>query len=164
MKSDKLLPALSVAAAVTGELMVAGKIQVGSAWAPLNAIAPLLLDPEAADEQSWHPVITPVGLGITVSGITAWAVLHNLLLDRLPGTASEERTTAIAAGLVSGVLLALFDYRVLPPHRRPRLARWLSPAAIACKYVVMAGGLAVSRGAFHTGEARPARDDLGADF
>jgi hypothetical protein len=132
---------VAAAVVVTGELMAAGSIEAGSAWAPLNAVAPLLLTPETADVPGWEPAITPTGLAITVSGLAAWAALHHLAVSQLP---SPARTSAgrLAVAALSAGALAFFDYRLLPRQRRPRFARWISPAAIAAKYALF--GLALA--------------------
>ena len=80
MTKGHVRAAALAAAAVTTELMVAGAREAGSPWAPINAVAPLVLDPDAASHPGWHPTVTPTGLAITISGIAAWAVLHRLLL------------------------------------------------------------------------------------
>ena len=125
------------AAAVTGELMAAGMLEAGSPWAPLNAVAPLLLRPEEAEHRGWDPVATPVGAAITLSGIAAWAVLHRTLLRQFPHAAARPAARWSAAAASAGTL-AIFDYCLLPPERRPRFRRWLSVSAIVTKYAVLA--------------------------
>src|SRR5436190_333445 len=121
--------------------MAAGAVEAGSPWAPVNAVAPLLLTPEAAERREWDPVATPVGLAIMAGGITGWTVLHRALLRRLPPRAAAASGAAWAAGAASAAALALFDYRILPPARRPRFRRWLSLPATAAKYAVFAAVL-----------------------
>ena len=141
--TDDLWTGALAATAVVGELMAAGAAEAGSPWAPLNAIAPLVLSPDAAEHQDWHPVVTPVGLAITISGIAAWAVLHRGMLRAVKGNARVELPEAVAAGALSAAALACFDYCVLPPARRPRFELWLSTPAIAAKYAVLGAVLAL---------------------
>jgi hypothetical protein len=126
----------------TVELMLAGRREAGSAWAPLNAVAPLLLDSTAAEQRHWHPVVTPVGLGITLAGIAGWGIAHHLLMQRCGCRARP--AAAIGAASLSAGALAVFDYGVLPPRRRPRFSRWLSPVAIAGKYAAVGAGIALA--------------------
>jgi hypothetical protein len=142
------------AAAVTVELAVAGLVEAGSAWAPFNAVAPLLLPPETAEARGWDPEVTPVGLAITVAGITGWAALHSCVFRTLVPEADRSRTTAAGAGALSAMALLCFDYCLLPPSRRPRFARRLSPAAIAAKYAAL-GLILTLRTASLTASSRP---------
>jgi hypothetical protein len=132
------------AIAVTGELMVAGALEADSPWAPLNTIAPLLLTPEAAEVPGWDDRITPVGLGITLAGIAGWATLHRCLMQPDPKMPLRPARRT-AAAVASAAALALFDYHVLPPARRPRFSRWLSSRAVVAKYATLAAVLAASR-------------------
>lgn len=143
---------LIAAAAVTGELMLAGMREAGSPWAPLNAVAPLLLTPEAAESREWHPTFTPVGLGITVCGIAGWAGCHTVLLRAALPESHRDASARAAAGVLSAAALAAFDYCLLPPSRRPRFSRWLSTPAIVAKYAVLAAALALN-----SGETAPSR-------
>lgn len=139
--AGELSAGLAAAAAVTAELMAAGALCTGTPWAPLNAVAPLILSPDAAQERDWHPLATPIGLGITVTGITGWSLVHHALLR----TGSRGPTAAWAAGIASAAALATFDYRLLPPARRPRFQRWLPTSAIVAKYAALAAVLALCR-------------------
>ncbi len=143
MSGDDLTAAGCAALAVTAELMVAGALEAGSPWAPINAVAPLVLSPEAAEQRDWDDCITPVGLGITLTGLAAWAYLHH----RIVAVTMPNASPAVRAGVavVSAAKLAAFDYRVLPPARRPQFSRWISSAAIVAKYGVFAAALALCR-------------------
>ena len=143
MSGDDLTAAGCAAAAVTAELMLAGMLQANSPWAPFNAVAPLVLSPEAAEQREWDSRVTPIGLGITVAGLAAWAYLHHRIVSTTMPNAGPGVRAGVAA--ISAAKLAAFDYRVLPPARRPRFARWISPAAIVAKYGVLAVALALCR-------------------
>ncbi|MBI3910868.1 MAG: hypothetical protein HY320_08035 [Armatimonadetes bacterium] len=147
--ADDLATGVAAAVAVTGELMVAGVVEAKSPWAPFNAVAPLLLTPDAAEQRGWQPVATPVGLGVTFGGVAAWAALHRFLFRRWSSRPDCPWTEALAAGALAAGTLVLFDYRLLPVERRPRFQRWLSWGAIAAKYAVLGAVVALSRPAAH---------------
>jgi hypothetical protein len=142
LEAEDLAVGAVAAAVVTAELLLAGTVEAGSPWAPINAVAPLALSPDSAEHPGWDPAITPVGLGILLSGICAWAVLHRSVLRQFPKEMTAAPGAALAAGMLSGAALATFDYCILPPERRPRFERWLSLPWIAAKYGVLGAVLA----------------------
>jgi hypothetical protein len=135
----------ALAATLVGaELAITGARQARSAWAPINSAASLVMGKEASRARDFHPTITPLGFAVLGFGVAAWAAVDRAILRSIPvENAIARKAGAVGLGVLSAATMAFVEFVLLPSDRRPKLERWLSPAAIIGKYAVLALGIAL---------------------
>lgn len=145
MKDTLATGALS-SVATTAAVALMGKLEGGSAIAPINAISHMIRGDEAARTEEVDVVHTLTGLTINAAAIIAWAGLHELLMPRR-NTPSVKR--AVAGGSAIAVIAYLTDYHVVPKRFTPGFEKRLSHAALLGVYFVLA--LSLATGSLHRG-------------
>lgn len=136
---DTLATGALASVATTAAVALMGKLEDGSAIAPINAISHMIWGDEAARTEEVDVVHTLVGLGINAAAITSWAGLHELLMPR-HCTPSIQR--AVACGSAIAFVAYLTDYHVVPKRFTPGFEKRLSNAMLLGVYAVLALSLA----------------------
>ena len=132
-----IVAAAAAASAGTGTLLARGAADAGSAWAPFNTLAAVLLGEEAVREPGFQPRATSLGLAINIGGLALWGLLYRRLFARVSFPAS------LLTGALAGAALYLLDYHAAPPPFRPGFERYLTGKSIALKYAAVALALAL---------------------
>lgn len=120
------------AATVAAALALAGELENGDAWGPLNDVSHILFGEEESRVEGFEPRITFTGLALHTFSLVGWAVLYR----RLVGRPRYPRSLATAAG--AGLVTYFLDYHVFPHQVRPGFERRLSRKSVALAYVVLA--------------------------
>jgi hypothetical protein len=132
----------SVAAGVlsTVALMLLGRRENGSAFAPLNATSHIVWGDEAVsvDEPDWKH--TGVGQALHHASAFFWGALFEVLQAR--------RTRPTTAGVITDAAVttavaAVVDLKLVPNRLTPGFERRLSNAALGVTYGALAAGLVI---------------------
>ncbi|MED5621954.1 hypothetical protein [Ideonella sp. BN130291] len=132
----------SMAAGVlsTAALMLLGRRENGSAYAPLNATSHIVWGDEAAsmDEPDWKH--TAVGQVLHHASTFFWGALFELLQARRtrPSTAG-----VITDAAVTTAVAAVVDLKLVPDRLTPGFEKRLSNTALAVTYGALAAGLVI---------------------
>jgi hypothetical protein len=123
---------LITAGTIAAVLALAGELENGDPWGPLNDVSHILLGEEESRIEGFDPRITLTGAALHAVSIGAWGALYRVLAGR--PRFPQSLATAAGAGLVTYFL----DYHVFPQRIRPGFERRLSRKSIALAYLVMA--------------------------
>lgn len=136
---DTLATGAVATVATTSAVALLGKIEGGSAAAPINAVSHMLWGDKAANTEQWDARHTLAGAGLNAIAVTAWAGMHELLLQR-NGKPTVQR--ALLAGVATAAVAYVTDYHVVPKRFTPGFEKRLSRKALFGVYAVLALSLA----------------------
>lgn len=129
---------------ITGFL---GKLQTGSAAAPLNATSHIAWGDKAAKEDEADAKHTAVGAGLNAAAMYAWSAVLEGAFGKWVRRAEQDGTSPLLRAAVAGAsvsaLAYVTDYYVVPKRFTPGFEKRLSPWALATTYGVLAASLAV---------------------
>lgn len=136
---DTLTTGALTAATTTAAVALLGKLEGGSAVAPINAVSHILWGEKAAATEELDARHTAAGAGINAVAVTAWAGMHELFMPR-------DRTPSVQRALLSGAAAAavayVTDYHVVPERFTPGFEKRLSGKALFGVYAALALSLA----------------------
>jgi hypothetical protein len=133
-----MLESLSAGLLSTAVLMLLGRRETGSPFAPLNATSHVVWGDEAAgvDEPDWKH--TGVGQVLHHASTFFWGVLFEALQAR---RAVPTATGVLADAAVTTAIAAVVDYKLVPNRLTPGFEKRLSNQALAITYVALGAGL-----------------------
>lgn len=138
-------------------LAVAGRREVGSAAAPLNAVSHWYWDREALHRRDVDVPHTVVGY-ITHHGASLfWAALLSVFLRSRPTLDTVPRT--VAACFATSAIACVVDFKLTPERFTPGFEHRLSRRSLAMTYLLFGLGLAFGSLAF--GRKRRCRHSSG---
>ena len=127
--------------ATTATLALLGRRQTGSAAAPINATSHVLWGDEAGTADAVDAKHTVPGVLINGGAGIFWALVRELLSDRLP---RQNRTTAVATGAAVAGLAYLVDYHLIPRRLTPGWELRLHRRSVALGFVALGAALAIA--------------------
>lgn len=136
---DSLMPG-AIASLTTGAMLAwRGRLDSGSALAPINASTHVLWGDQAAQVGGCSLRHTVPGLAINAGACLWWA----LILQKLFGTAVDAGglPRALMAGAATAGLSYVVDYRLLPRRLSPGWELSLTPRSLALGLAAMGVGL-----------------------
>lgn len=125
----------------TATVAVAGARETGSAAAPINATSHVLWGDEAGRTDAVDVKHTLPGVLINVGAGVFWALVHELVLERLP---RRDRVTAAASGVAVAGLAYVVDYHLIPRRLSPGWELRLPHKSVALGFAVLGLTLAVA--------------------
>jgi len=138
---DSLKPG-AIASLTTGAMLAwRGRLDSGSALAPINASTHVVWGDQAAQVGGCTLRHTLPGLAINAGACLWWA----LVLQKLFGTKVDEGglPRALMAGAATAGLSYLVDYHLLPRRLSPGWELSLTPRSLALALTAMGAGLAL---------------------
>lgn len=139
-RGSRILASSAAATAATTVVIAAlGKLQCGSAAAPLNATSHIVWGEEAKGRDGTDVRHTLVGALLNAAAMVSWASVQHLFLPR-PRT----RLGSVAAGAIVAGLAYVTDYYLVPKRFTPGFEARLSRAGLATVYVALAAALAAT--------------------
>jgi hypothetical protein len=120
-------------------LAVCGRLQTGSAAAPINAPSHWIWGDRALRQDGWSLRYTATGLAIHQGSAVFWGLLHQWLRRRNPRPG-----TLVRDAIVTSAAAAFTDLALTPPRLTPGFEQRLSPRGLAWTYALFAVGLAVA--------------------
>jgi hypothetical protein len=125
----------------TAVLALRGRREAGSGVAPINATSHVLWGDEAGTTDAVDVKHTLPGLLINSGAGVFWALMHELLLERLPrrGPAAAAASGAAVAGLAYVV-----DYHLIPRRLTPGWELRLSRQSVALGFAALGLSLAIA--------------------
>lgn len=136
--SDLLARALATGslagAAATATVALCGVRETGSGVAPINATTHVLWGDEAGGADAVDIKHTLPGVLINVGAGVFWALVHELVLARMP---RRDRATAAASGAAVAGLAYVVDYHLLPRRLTPGWELRLSRRSVALGFVAL---------------------------
>jgi hypothetical protein len=127
--------------ATTAALTLLGRRQAGSGAAPINATSHVLWGDEAATVDTVDVKHTLPGVLINSGAGIFWALVRELLSDRLP---RRDQATAVATGAAVAGLAYAVDYHLMPRRLTPGWELRLPPRSVAVGFVVLGAALAIA--------------------
>jgi hypothetical protein len=127
--------------ATTATLALLGRRQAGSSVAPINATSHVLWGDEAGTADAVDVKHTVPGVLINGGAGIFWALLRELLSDRLP---QRDRATAVATGAAVAGLAYLVDYHLIPRRLTPGWELRLPRGSVALGFVALGAALAIA--------------------
>ena len=124
---------------------VLGKMETGSAVAPLNATSHIVWGDEATKKDALDTRHTLVGAALNTGAMYGWSAVMEVALGkwvRRGKGASGTLARAAIAGTAVSALAYVTDYFIVPKRLTPGFENRLSGAAMATTYGAMAAGLA----------------------
>lgn len=125
----------------TAAVAQAGARETGSAAAPINATSHVLWGDDAGQTDAVDLKHTLPGLLINVGAGVFWALVHELVLERLP---RRDRATAAASGAAVAGLAYVVDYHLIPRRLSPGWELRLPRKSVALGFVALGLSLAVA--------------------
>lgn len=125
----------------TAAVALAGLREAGSAAAPINATTHVLWGDEAGATDAVDVKHTLPGVLINVGAGVFWALVHELLLERLP---RRNRAAAAASGAAVAGLAYVVDYHLIPRRLTPGWELRLPRRFVALGFVALGVSLAVA--------------------
>lgn len=125
----------------TVALAALGKREVGSAWAPTNAVSHWIYGDKAARHHDLAPRYTIPGYLIHHGSATFWSVIF----ERLCGHLLDRKNTAITLGVgtAASAVACFTDYQLTPKRLHPGYEKHLSRPSLAVVYGAFGVGLAI---------------------
>ena len=125
----------------TAVLALRGRREAGSSVAPINATSHVFWGDEAGTINAVDAKHTVPGLLINSGAGVFWALVHALLLERLPrrGPAAAAASGAAVAGLAYVV-----DYHLIPRRLTPGWELRLSRKSVALGFAALGLSLAIA--------------------
>ena len=137
---QRILVTSAVASAATTLATAAlGKLQCGSAAAPLNATSHIVWGERATRQDDADIRHTLVGTLLNAAAMVSWASVQHLFFPRPRGLWGSAATGAAVAALAY-----VTDYYVVPKRFTPGFEARLSRGALATVYVALAAALAAT--------------------
>ncbi len=136
---DTLTTGAVATAATTAIVAVLGKVEGGSAVAPINAVSHILWGEEAAATEQLDARHTLAGAGLNAAAVTGWAGLHELFMPRR-STPSVQH--ALLTGVATAAVAYVTDYHVVPERFTPGFEKRLSRPSLFGVYATLALSLA----------------------
>ena len=127
--------------ATTATLAVLGARKGGSAVAPINATSHVLWGDEVGKADAIDVKHTLPGLLIKGGAGVFWALMHELLSERLP---RRDRTAAIATGAAVAGIAYVVDYHLIPRRLTPGWELRLPRGSVALGFVALGAALAAA--------------------
>ena len=128
---------LIAAAATAGALVGFGWVR-GTPVQPLNTLAHIVVGSRAFHVRNVDPLVTTMGMGVHVISLVVWGVLFSLARARARGM------RLWATALVFAVLVAVFDFLVVPDRLSPGFDAMLTRGELIVLYALLAVALAGS--------------------
>jgi hypothetical protein len=125
----------------TAAVALAGVRHAGSAVAPINATSHVLYGDDAGTADTVDLKHTLPGLLINTGAGVFWALVHELLLARLP---RRDRTAAAASGAAVAGLAYAVDYHLIPRRLSPGWELKLPRGSVAIGFVALGLSLSVA--------------------
>lgn len=125
----------------TAAVAIAGARETGSAAAPINATSHVLWGDDAGRTDAVDFKHTVPGLLINVGAGVFWALVHELVLERLP---RRNRVAAAASGAAVAGLAYVVDYHLIPRRLSPGWELRLPHKSVAVGFAVLGLTLAVA--------------------
>lgn len=125
----------------TAAVAAAGARYTGSAAAPINATSHVLWGDDAGRTDAVDVKHTLPGVLINVGAGVFWALVHALVLERLP---RRDRATAAASGAAVAGLAYVVDYHLIPRRLSPGWELRLPRKSVALGFVVLGLSLAAA--------------------
>src|SRR5687768_6410418 len=130
---------LVAAAATAGALVGFGWVR-GAPLQPLNTIAHILLGSRAFYVRDVDALVSPTGILVHTLSLVVWGVLFSLVIRASKGV------WLWVGALAFTVLVAVFDFLILPARLSPGFETVLTRGEIIMVYAVMAAAIAVAAG------------------
>jgi hypothetical protein len=140
---QRILATSTVATAATTLATTAlGKLQCGSAAAPLNATSHILWGENATRRDDVDVRHTLVGALLNAAAMVSWASVQHLFFPRPRGPWGS-----VATGAAVAALAYVTDYYVVPKRLTPGFEARLSRSGLASVYAALAAALAATAAA-----------------
>ncbi len=139
--SDTLTTGAVVTAATTTAVAVLGRMEGGSAVAPINAVSHIIWGDEEDTTDALDVPHTLAGAMLNAMAVTGWAGLFELLMPR-SGKSTPQR--ALLAGSAVAATAYIVDYHVVPKRLAPGFEKKLSGASLFGVYATLALALAAA--------------------
>jgi hypothetical protein len=136
-----IAPGSLAGVATTATLAILGAREIGSPAAPINATSHVLWGDEAAMADGVDFKHTLPGLLINCGAGIFWALVRELLSDRLP---RRDRATAAATGIGVAGLAYIVDYHLIPRRLTPGWELRLPRRSVALGFVALGVSLAIA--------------------
>lgn len=135
-----LITGAVLAASTAGVMMIASRVESGSPWAGLNAMATAVGVGERPLRDRFDAAVTPVGIAVLTGGLLAWGVAYEGAL------AATHRRGGLLTGALSGALGYALDRLVLPSRVVSNFRRATGLGGMIATYATVAlAGAAASR-------------------
>jgi hypothetical protein len=131
---------------------ICGRLQTGSAAAPINAPSHWIWGERALHQDGWSLRYTATGLAIHQGSAVFWGLLHQWMRrrDSRPGTVVRD-------AIVTSAAAAFTDLALTPPRLTPGFEQRLTPRGLAWTYALFAVGLAIASSRSGSGGASRSR-------
>jgi hypothetical protein len=140
---QRILATSAVAtAATTAATAALGRLQCGSAAAPLNATSHIVWGENATRRDDADIQHTLVGALLNAAAMVSWASVQHLFFPRPRGLWGSAATGAAVAALAY-----VTDYYVVPKRLTPGFEARLSRGGLAAVYAALAAALAATAAA-----------------
>lgn len=150
LASDLLSSGLSVAA-----LLWRGRVDAGSATAPVNAISHWLWPRAALRQDQPSARFTLTGLGVHFLAALLWSGAYEALQSRRARRQAPTALAAVGDALAVSAVAAVVDLRCVPERLTPGFERRVSGRSLGIIYLAFAAGLALSGLAARSCRSRP---------
>lgn len=130
---------LVAAAATAGALVGFGWVR-GAPLQPLNTIAHVLLGSRAFYVRGLDPLVSLAGILVHMVSLVVWGVVFSLVVRASRGV------WLWVGALAFTVLVAVFDFLILPARLSPGFETVLTRGEVIMVYAVMAAAIAVTAG------------------
>lgn len=135
---------LVAAAATAGALVGFGWVR-GAPLQPLNTIAHVLLGSRAFYVRGLDPLVSLAGILVHMVSLVVWGVVFSLVVRASRGV------WLWVGALAFTVLVAVFDFLILPARLSPGFETVLTRGEVIMVYAVMAAAIAVTAGMIRRG-------------
>jgi hypothetical protein len=138
---DALMAGAVVCAATLAVAALRGRVDSGSAVAPINATSHVVYGPEAGEVEVPDLTHTLLGIAINAGASVFWATVYQQLFDR---TGSRDGTAKLLlGGGVVAALAYLVDYHLVPKRLTPGWEERVSARSLGMIFAAMALALPV---------------------
>jgi hypothetical protein len=132
-----------VCVATLAAAAVRGRVDSGSAVAPINATSHIVLGPAAGDVDGLDLKHTLLGVVINAGASVFWASIYQPLFDRAGQRGGMG--ISVLGGAAVAALAYLVDYRLMPKRLTPGWECRVSGRSLAMIFCAMAASLPVRR-------------------
>lgn len=139
--NDTMTTGAVVATATTAAAALLGRLESGSAVAPINAVSHIIVGDEEDTGERMDATHTLAGVGLNAMAVTGWAAVHELFMPRT-GKPTVQR--ALLAGTATAALAYITDYHVMPKRLTPGFEKRLSRPALFAVFATLAISLAAA--------------------
>ncbi len=127
--------------ATTAAVALSGRHETGSGVAPINATSHVLWGDEAGATDAVDVKHTLPGMLINVGAGVFWALVHELVLERLP---RRDAAATVASGAAVAGLAYVVDYHLIPRRLSPGWELRVSRKSVALGFVALGLSLCVA--------------------